>query len=56
MNIVVARERHSRMTCAIVVPRRGTTGQLVARRAHAFLRELRADRTIAIVRSDRGLR
>lgn len=46
----MARERRTRMTCARVVPRNGTTGQLVARSTNPLLGEFGAERGGVVTR------
>ena len=52
VTMLVARERRTRMTCATVVPKKGTTGAFAAKRINAFLRELGVDKMDVILKSD----
>lgn len=50
--MLVARERRRGMTCATVVPRKGTTGAFAARRLMAFFHELGGGQADVIVKMD----
>ena len=50
--VLAARERDTRMTCATVVPRKGTTGEFACRRMVAFIKEIGLEGVDIIIKSD----
>jgi hypothetical protein len=52
VTMLVARERDTKMTCATIVPRKGTTGNFACRRIAAFVKEIGLEGADIIFKTD----